>query len=101
MLKHLIQDTKENALSYGSLPFWSWNSELTVDETLFQVKEMDENGIGGYFMHARGGLKTEYMGKEWMDNVKAAVLDGYERGMAPWGYDENGWCAALTFQYKF
>ena len=87
--------TKENLINppkkYRSLPFWSWNSELTVDETLFQVKEMDENGIGGYFMHARGGLKTEYMGKEWMDNVKAAVLDGYERGMAPWGYDENGW----------
>lgn len=87
--------TKENLINppkkYRSLPFWSWNSELNVDETLFQVKEMDENGIGGYFMHARGGLKTEYMGKEWMDNIKAAVLDGYERGMAPWGYDENGW----------
>lgn len=87
--------TKENLINppkkYRSLPFWSWNAELDVDETLFQIKEMDENGIGGYFMHARGGLKTEYMGKEWMDNVKAAVLDGYDRGMAPWGYDENGW----------
>ncbi|MGN1120873.1 MAG: hypothetical protein ACI4RV_00820, partial [Eubacteriales bacterium] len=87
--------TKENLLNppkkYRSLPFWSWNARLDTDETLFQVKEMDENGIGGYFMHARGGLKTEYMSDEWMDNIRAAVLDGSKRGMAPWGYDENGW----------
>lgn len=87
--------TKENLINppkkYRSLPFWSWNAELDTDETLFQVKEMDENGIGGYFMHARGGLKTEYMGSEWMENVRAAVVNGYNRGMAPWGYDENGW----------
>ena len=87
--------TKENLINppkkYRSLPFWSWNAKLDTDETLFQVKEMDENGIGGYFMHARGGLKTEYMSEEWMDNIRAAVLDGAKRGMAPWGYDENGW----------
>ncbi len=85
--EHLIDPPKK----YRSLPFWSWNSKLETDETLFQVKEMDENGIGGYFMHARGGLKTEYMGKEWFDNIRAAVVDGAKRGMAPWGYDENGW----------
>ena len=87
--------TKEQLINppkkYRPLPFWSWNSKLEVDETLWQVKEMDENGIGGYFMHARGGLKTEYMEDEWMDNVKAAVLEGAKRGMEPWGYDENGW----------
>lgn len=77
--------------TYRSLPFWSWNSKLETDETIYQVKEMDENGIGGYFMHARGGLKTEYMGEEWIDNIRAAVLEGDKRGMAPWGYDENGW----------
>lgn len=76
---------------YRPLPFWSWNAKLETDETLEQVAKMDDNGIGGYFMHARGGLKTEYMSDEWFDNVRAAVVDGEKRGMAPWGYDENGW----------
>ncbi len=76
---------------YRSLPFWSWNAKLDTAETARQVAEMDENGIGGYFMHARGGLKTEYMSEEWMDNIRTAVRDGKKRGMAPWGYDENGW----------
>ena len=76
---------------YRPLPFWSWNSKLDVDETLFQIDEMDKVGMGGFFMHARGGLKTEYMGSEWMDNVRASVLDAHKREMQPWGYDENGW----------
>ena len=52
---------------------------------------MDEAGIGGYFMHARGGLLTEYMGDEWFDNVKASIEEGDKRGMHSWAYDENGW----------
>ncbi len=52
---------------------------------------MDEAGIGGYFMHARGGLQTEYMGDEWFENVKTAIDEGNRLGMKPWAYDENGW----------
>lgn len=35
---------------------------------------MDQAGIVGYFMHARGGLQTEYMSAEWFENVEAAIL---------------------------
>ena len=52
---------------------------------------MNEAGIGGYFMHARGGLLTEYMGDEWFDNVDAACTEGERLGMRSWAYDENGW----------
>ena len=76
---------------YRPIPFWSWNEKLDVEETRRQVKVMDEAGIGGYFMHARGGLITEYMGDEWFDNVEAATDEGNKRGMHPWAYDENGW----------
>ncbi|MBQ9070963.1 MAG: hypothetical protein IJY23_06440 [Clostridia bacterium] len=76
---------------YRPIPFWSWNEKLDVEETVRQVGVMDEAGIGGYFMHARGGLLTDYMGKEWFDNVKAASNEGNSRGMYPWAYDENGW----------
>ena len=84
-------DFKNIDKKYRPVPFWSWNEKLTVDETLRQTKMMDEVGIGGYFMHARGGLQTEYMGEEWFENVTACVEDAKERGMHAWAYDENGW----------
>ena len=34
---------------------------------------MHDAGIGGFFMHARGGLQTEYMDEEWFSNVKESV----------------------------
>lgn len=84
-------DFKKIDKNYRPIPFWSWNEKLDTEETRRQVKVMDEAGIGGYFMHARGGLLTEYMGEEWFDNVYAACDEGEKRGMRSWAYDENGW----------
>ncbi len=84
-------DFKNVPKKYRPIPFWSWNEKLDTEETKEQVRIMDEVGIGGFFMHARGGLQTEYMGKEWFDNTSAAVDEAKKRGMRPWAYDENGW----------
>ncbi len=88
----MIQDKLKNPpKQYRPSPFWSWNENLNTEETLRQVAEMDEAGMGGYFMHARGGLQTPYLQKEWFDQVRAATLEGDKREMLAWGYDENGW----------
>lgn len=84
-------DFKKIDNDYRPIPFWSWNEKLAVDETRRQVRLMKEAGIGGYFMHARGGLLTEYMGDEWFDNVFATIDEGNKLGMRNWAYDENGW----------
>ncbi|MBQ4130823.1 MAG: hypothetical protein IJD71_00605 [Clostridia bacterium] len=76
---------------YRPAPFWSWNEKLSVDSTAEQVELMDKAGLGGFFMHARGGLQTEYMKSDWFDNIKAASEKANESGMLAWGYDENGW----------
>lgn len=76
---------------YRPIPFWSWNDKLNVKETETQIEQMNEVGFGGYFMHARGGLQTEYMGEEWFDNIAAGVSMGKKLGMKAWAYDENGW----------
>lgn len=76
---------------YRPVPFWSWNEKLSPEETRRQTAIMDESGHGGYFMHARGGLQTEYMGDEWFENVSAAIDESNKRGMHAWAYDENGW----------
>ncbi len=73
------------------IPFWSWNDELNTEETKRQISLMDEAGLGGFFMHARAGLGTEYMGEEWFANIEAGIKAAKEKGMDAWAYDENGW----------
>lgn len=84
-------DFKDIKTESRPVPFWSWNERLDTEETRRQVNVMHEAGIGGFFMHARGGLQTEYMGEEWFDNVTAAADEGAKLGMEAWAYDENGW----------
>lgn len=76
---------------YRPIPFWSWNEKLQVEETRRQICEMDRQGLGGYFMHARGGLQTPYLGEEWMTNIQVGIEEARERGLGAWVYDENGW----------
>ena len=76
---------------YMSLPFWSWNDELDTEKLIKQIDWMNENGIGGFFMHARGGLKTPYLGEKWFECVDACAKRAEELGMEAYAYDENGW----------
>ena len=76
---------------YRPVPFWSWNEKLNVEETKKQIRQMDEVGLGGFFMHARGGLQTEYLSDEWFQNILASLDEGETLDMLAWGYDENGW----------
>ncbi|MBQ8577481.1 MAG: hypothetical protein IJ449_05890 [Clostridia bacterium] len=72
-------------------PFWSWNGELREDEVRRQIGVMQEMGLGGYFMHSRAGLITEYLGDEWFDLINAGADEGEKRGMEAWLYDEDRW----------
>ena len=84
-------DFKNIPKEYRPIPFWSWNEKLNNKETVCQVQIMDKVGIGGFFMHARGGLQTEYMGNEWFSNISSAISEAKKCGMSAWAYDENGW----------
>ncbi|MBQ8803087.1 MAG: hypothetical protein IJZ53_05610 [Tyzzerella sp.] len=76
---------------YKAIPFWSWNDRLEPEILKKQIHWMKENGMGGFFMHARSGLETEYMSKEWMECIEACADEAKELGMKAWVYDENGW----------
>ena len=82
---------KEVEKIYRCIPFWSWNDELDEQGLVEQVEWMNENGVGGFFMHARGGLKTEYLGEKWFSCIKACSEKAEELGMESYAYDENGW----------
>ena len=44
---------------------------------------MDDVGIGGFFMHARGGLRSEYMGDEWFENIDISTETAENLSMIP------------------
>ena len=90
-MKNILKSLKNPPSKYRPVPFWSWNTKLVTDETRWQINEMKKAGMGGFFMHARGGLTTPYLGDEWMDNIKAGVDEAQKQDMHAWGYDENGW----------
>jgi len=87
-----IRDLLNGELNeYKPLPFWSWNGDLEPERLIEQIDWMRDNGIGGYFMHARSGLVTEYLSDKWMECIKACADYGYANEMENWLYDENGW----------
>lgn len=76
---------------YRPIPFWSWNDDLNEDELTEQIRWMNESGLGGFIMHARGGLKTPYLSEKWFSCINASVDEAEKHGMYPFAYDENGW----------
>lgn len=77
--------------AYRSVPFWAWNDELHEEELIRQIHQMHEQGMGGFFIHSRDGLETDYMGSEWMQYVRTAVQAADKLGMQAWLYDEDRW----------
>lgn len=87
-LKSILQQEHKE---YKSMPFWSWNNEIEEENLVKQIEDMKEAGIGGFIMHARTGLKIEYLGEKWFSCIKACLEKAKELDMEAWVYDENGW----------
>lgn len=86
-----MKDLNYIAMKYRGMPFWSLNDKLEPEEMVQQVKEFHCAGMGGFFLHSRIGLTTEYLGREWMDALRAAIEKAAELGMQAWLYDEDKW----------
>lgn len=71
--------------------FWSWNNKIDKSELKKQIFSMSEQGINGFFIHARDGLTTEYMGEEWFSDIEYCIDIANQVGIDVWLYDENGW----------
>ena len=82
---------KADLTEYAAIPFWSWNNRMEKDKVVEQIYEMKQAGCGGFVLHARTGLTTEYLSEEWFDLVKACLQTAKKLKMRAWIYDENGW----------
>lgn len=87
----LYEGFKEPDKSYRGKAFWAWNGDLKKDELIRQIHIMREMGLGGFFMQARTGLVTEYLGKDWFSLVNACVDEAKKLGMEAWLFDEDRW----------
>ena len=58
---------------YRGTPFWAWNNKLDKDQLCRQIDVLREMGFGGFHMHSRTGMATEYLSEEFMQMVKACV----------------------------
>ncbi len=90
-VKHLTDQILADSKQHGSIPFWSWNDKLEAQELCRQIQHMSSLGMRGFFMHARGGLETEYLSREWFDAIHTCIDEAKKLGMEAWAYDENGW----------
>lgn len=88
--KQNVKQVFENpGAEWRGKPFWSWNGELEKDELVRQMHVIKEMGFGGFFMHSRSGLITEYLGDEWFELINAVTDASAELGLEPWLYDED------------
>lgn len=82
---------KDPTSEYRGAPFWSWNCKLEKDMLMRQIEHFKEMGFGGFHMHSRTGLATEYLSDEFMDMVKACCDKAEAERMLAWLYDEDRW----------
>jgi hypothetical protein len=76
---------------YRSAPFYSLNDRLDTAELVKQIHAFRDAGYGGFFLHSRTGLLTEYLGKEWWEAMDASVRAAKQTGLKAWFYDEDKW----------
>ncbi|MGC9468458.1 MAG: glycosyl hydrolase [Anaerolineae bacterium] len=76
------------SMPMGFYPFWFWNDTLSADEVRWQVLEMAEKGIRGFFIHPRQGLGQPYLSESFFQMVDVALAVAKETGLTVHLYDE-------------
>ncbi len=72
-------------------PFWFLNHELSHEELRWQIREMNDNGVKGFILHARHGLITEYLSEDWFAKIQTCIEEADRLSMKAYLYDENNW----------
>ena len=98
--KTLKRELFENpTCEYRGAPFWSWNCSLTEEILREQIGYLNEMGFGGFHMHTRAGMSTEYMSEEFLKLAKICNDEGKKRNMLTWLYDEDMWPSGFAGGY--
>lgn len=90
---------KNPTSEYRGTPFWAWNCNLEKEELEWQIEVLKEMGFGGFHMHSRSGMATEYLSEEFMNLVKACRDKAEKENMLTWLYDEDRWPSGAAGGY--
>ena len=91
-----LTDFANPPLDFRPVPFWSWNETMEPAEVRRQCRVIKDAGWGGAFLHARIGLRTEYLGEAWLEACAAAIDECKKIGLKVWLYDEEGWPSGIS-----
>ncbi|MBQ8026996.1 MAG: hypothetical protein IJ261_02645 [Clostridia bacterium] len=76
---------------YRATPFWAWNCELNRELLDREIGYMQDMGFGGFHMHVRVGMSTEYLSDDFMELISGSVKTAKDKKMLAWLYDEDKW----------
>ncbi|WP_347838389.1 glycosyl hydrolase [uncultured Draconibacterium sp.] len=76
---------------YRTHTFYSINDSLTEKEIQRQIIDFKQAGLGGFYLHSRSGLITEFLGDDWWKIMKASVEAANQAGLNCMFYDEDKW----------
>ena len=76
---------------YRGTPFWAWNSDLKAEELCNQIDIFKKMGLGGFHMHVRTGMSTNYLSDEFMALIRCCAEKADKEHMLAWLYDEDRW----------
>ncbi len=82
---------KNPTSEYRGTPFWAWNSDLKSEELQRQIEVFKKMGLGGFHMHVRTGMSTNYLSDDFMGLIKDCVKKAEKEEMLAWLYDEDRW----------
>ncbi len=85
------QSFKAPEEKYRSALFWAWNTRLDKEEMSRQIEAFKKMGLGGFYMHSRIGLETEYLGEEYFSAIEYCIEKAKSLGMYAELYDEDLW----------
>ena len=94
-----LKQFQNPSTEFRGAPFWAWNTKLDKTELLRQIDCFHQMGFGGFFMHSRAGMATEYLCEEFMSCVRACVEYAEKLGMKANLYDEDRWPSGFAGGY--
>jgi hypothetical protein len=74
---------------YSTAPLWIWNDMITPQQIRDTLQDLAGQRVKQVFVHARSGLMTPYLSKDWFSLWKLALEEGKKLDMNVWIYDED------------
>lgn len=89
MSAQVLEQVMQPPRSSRPVAFWFLNHRLEDEELRQQIRQMAQQGMGGFMLHARDGLRTGYLREDWAHAVEVCIEEARQLGLEVWLYDEN------------